>query len=46
MNELIDGSNNTDNYLYRNYILIKKIIDGVICWQTYWGYPKKYPIFH
>ncbi len=46
INELIDGSKNTDNYRFRNYMFINKIIDGIICWQIYWGYPKKYPILH
>lgn len=44
INELIDGSNNTDNYCYQNYILIKKIIDGIICWQIYWGIPTEIPL--
>jgi hypothetical protein len=43
MNKSLDVNNNTDNYLYKNYILIKKTIDGVICWQIYWGIPKKLP---
>ncbi len=41
--ELLDVNQNTDNYLYRNYVLIKKTIDGVICWQIYWGIPRKLP---
>ena len=41
INEMIDGSNNTDNYCYQNYILIRKTIDGIICWQLYWGIPSK-----
>src|SRR4030042_96546 len=28
-----------DNYRYRNYILSKIIIEGVICWVLYWGIP-------
>jgi hypothetical protein len=39
----LDVNINTDNYPYKNYILIKKTIDGVICWQIYWGIPKKLP---
>ena len=31
----------TDNYLYKNYILTNNTIDGVICWQLYWGFPQK-----
>jgi hypothetical protein len=41
MNELLNDNNITDNYCYQNYIFIKKIIDGVICWQIYWGLPQK-----
>ena len=29
----------TDNYLYRNYILVKEVIDNVLCWKSYWGLP-------
>jgi hypothetical protein len=43
MNRLLDMHKNTDNYRYRNYLLIKKIIDGIICWQIYWGIPEKLP---
>ena len=46
MNELINGNIITDNYRFRNYIFIKKIIDDVICWQIYWGVPHKHPILH
>ena len=44
MNELIKGNIITDNYRFRNYIFIKKIIDDVICWQIYWCVPHKRPI--
>ena len=44
LNKLLNESNITDNYRYQNYIFIKKIIDGVICWQIYWGIPQKLPI--
>ncbi len=40
---LLSGNTSTDNYRYRNYLFIKKIIDGVICWQLYWGIPAKIP---
>ena len=39
LSELANGIKNTDNYIYKNYIFIKKIIDGITCWQTYWGIP-------
>jgi hypothetical protein len=31
--------NSTDNYLCKNYIIIKEIIDSVIVWKFIWGYP-------
>ncbi|OHD64061.1 MAG: hypothetical protein A2176_08595 [Spirochaetes bacterium RBG_13_51_14] len=31
--------NNTDNYLYRNYVLVKEMIDNIVCWKLLWGYP-------
>jgi hypothetical protein len=45
VNELINGNKNTDNYLYRNYIFVKKTINEVICWKTYWGIPRKLPLY-
>lgn len=44
LDELLDWGNNTDNYLYRNYIFIKESIDGIVCWKTYWGIPLKLPV--
>ena len=32
---------NTDKYLFKNYIIIKEIINNVISWKIYWGYPEK-----
>jgi hypothetical protein len=29
----------TDNYLCKNYIIAKDIIDSVIVWKFIWGYP-------
>lgn len=31
--------NTTDNYLHRNYLMIKELVDGIKCWKFYWGYP-------
>ena len=31
----------TDNYPFKNYIIQKRIINNVITWKIYWGYPKK-----
>jgi hypothetical protein len=33
-----DDSRNTDNYLYRNYTISHKLIDGINCWRYYWGF--------
>ncbi len=30
-----------DNYLFKNYILIKETINNVITWRLFWGYPEK-----
>ena len=32
-------NNNTDNNRYRNYIIIKDVIDNIICWKFIWGFP-------
>lgn len=29
----------TDNYQYKNYVLIKEALDDAICWRLIWGYP-------
>jgi len=39
LNEIINKEKSTDNYWFCNYILVRKIIDNVICWQIYWGIP-------
>ena len=31
----------TDNYLFKNYIIIKETIDNVITWKICWGYTEK-----
>ena len=31
--------NSTDNYLYKNYIIVKEVIDSVIVWKFIWGCP-------
>ncbi len=43
MNELLNRGKNTDNYIYRNYILMTKSINETICWQICWGIPQKLP---
>ncbi len=44
INELLDKNKNTDNYFYRNYIFINETVDGIICWQIYWGISTKLPV--
>ena len=31
----------TDNYLFKNYIIIKETINNVLTWRLFWGYPEK-----
>ncbi|MBN1497723.1 MAG: hypothetical protein JXA07_13190 [Spirochaetes bacterium] len=31
--------NSTDNYSYKNYVLIRELIDNIISWRILWGYP-------
>ncbi len=40
INEFLDDRLNTkpDNYRFRNYIIVKEVIDTLICWRLYWGY--------
>jgi hypothetical protein len=45
LNELLNRSKNTDNYLYKNYIFITKTINKVIYWQIYWGIPQKLSVY-
>jgi hypothetical protein len=30
---------NTDNYTFRNYIVIREVVNGIICWKFLWGCP-------
>jgi len=32
-------ANTTDNYQYRNYVVIKEYIDNIVSWRFIWGYP-------
>lgn len=32
-------SNTTDNYQYKNYVVIKEFIGNIVCWKFIWGYP-------
>jgi hypothetical protein len=29
----------TDNYLYKNYVMIREMINNIQCWKLIWGYP-------
>ena len=31
--------NSTDNNRYRNYVVIKDVVDNIICWKFIWGFP-------
>ena len=41
LDELMLGNKkNIYNYIYfKNYVLYREVIDGIICWQSYWGFP-------
>ncbi len=30
----------TDNYQFNNYVVIREVVDNIICWRLYWGYPR------
>ena len=40
LNEIMNEKS-SDNYPYhyRNYIVIREIIDKIVCWKHIWGYP-------
>jgi hypothetical protein len=38
LNKLLQ-KNNTDNYLFKNYIIVKEIMDNIIIWKFIWGIP-------
>ncbi len=33
------GENITDNYLYKNYVMIRELINNIQSWKLIWGYP-------
>jgi hypothetical protein len=35
----LDEINTADNYRFRNYVIVKEVIENIICWRYYWGYP-------
>ena len=39
LDEMLKGNKSTDKYFYGNYIIMRKIIHNIICWQIYWGIP-------
>ena len=44
LDELLKRHKSTDNYCFKNYILIMKIIDDSIFWQIHWGIPPTLPL--
>ena len=34
-------NNSTDNYQYKNYVIIQKLIGRTMSWHLIWGYPPK-----
>ena len=44
LDELMKRGKITDNYWYKNYILIVKTVDEIVCWQIYWGNPSELPL--
>ena len=39
MNIILYGED-TDNYIFQNYILAQEFANGVIFWKLFWGFPK------
>jgi hypothetical protein len=35
----LKNKNYTDNYQYKNYVIIRELIDNIICWKFFWGFP-------
>jgi hypothetical protein len=35
----ITKKNLSDNYQFKNYIIIKELFNNTICWKLVWGYP-------
>jgi hypothetical protein len=29
-----------DNNRYKNYAIIRRVVDGIVCWTYYWGIPR------
>ncbi len=32
-----------DNNRYKNYTIIGRVVDGIVCWTYYWGIPRTLP---
>ncbi len=45
LDEILKRNKSTDKYFYTSYIFIKKIYDGAISWQIYWGIPPQFTAF-
>jgi hypothetical protein len=37
--KILIKTNSTDNYLHKNYMMIREFVDNIKCWKFYWGYP-------
>ncbi len=31
---------NTDNYRFKNYVIVRECLEGIICWKFIWGLPR------
>ncbi len=45
LDEVLKRNKSADNYCYQNYIFMKEVVNGIICWQIYWGIPQKIPLY-
>ncbi|MBP7584524.1 MAG: hypothetical protein KBA61_10845 [Spirochaetes bacterium] len=41
LDEVLYGVSDSDNYQFLQYAIIPKRVDTAICWQIYWGIPRK-----
>ncbi len=36
------NKNSGDNYRFVNYVILREVVQNVICWKFMWGYPPNY----
>ncbi len=41
LDEVLYGDSDSDNYRFLQYAIVPKHVDTAICWQIYWGMPRK-----